>query len=65
MNIDILRLIERSKDIGDGWRQCSQRLWPAITTEAAKLEELVELDKENQRIRITAAGKTLLKWVKR
>jgi len=50
-DMNILRLIYRSPDVGSGWRQTSSQLWPLIVTIGNS--DMVELDHENKRIRLT------------
>lgn len=57
---DLLRLIQRSPDIGEGWRQVSQLLWPTVSGNCHP--HLTELDAENRRIRITAEGETIVRY---
>ena len=59
---ELLRLIARSPDAGDGWRQAS----PAIYTlwlRSFGRPELVELDDENLRIRLSERGSIILEYV--
>lgn len=56
----LLRLIERSPDIGEGWRQVSQLLWPTVSANCHP--QLMELNTENRRIRITAEGETIMRY---
>lgn len=58
---DFLRLLERSKDHGDGWRRVSKTCWTLV--EAFKTTELLEMDKENMRVRLTPAGIIVVKFV--
>lgn len=39
-----LRLVQRSKDIGDGWRQVSAVLWPLVI--GFENKELIEVDEK-------------------
>lgn len=54
-------LILRSPDIGDGWRQSSDMLWPHIQKWAHP--DLTELDEENKRIRFTPEGLLVLQYI--
>lgn len=47
----LIALIERSKDIGDGWRECSDICWQLVQENYAE-EDLFDLDHERQRVRI-------------
>ena len=46
----LIALIKRSKDIGNGWRECSDICWDLI--EDVKRPDLFERDHFNQRVRI-------------
>lgn len=59
---NLLELIERSKDIGGGWKQVNDTLWAGLVLKI-DLGELAELDHENKRIRLTREGKFLLVWL--
>ncbi|OAN76672.1 hypothetical protein A8B82_14835 [Sulfitobacter sp. EhC04] len=58
--IILLKLIERSPDIGDGWRQVSGSLWPLIAKQSHP--DLTELDAANKRIRFTPEGQTVMRY---
>lgn len=52
---EIMKLIQRSPDQGDGWRTVSSMLWkPVIVSFTQK--ELLEIDEENQRVRLSPKG---------
>lgn len=53
-----LDLIERSPDMGDGWRTVSDALWPHALQQAHPL--LTELDRDNKRVRLTDDGMTFM-----
>ncbi len=55
----LLGLIQRSADIGDGWRQVSDVLWPHVQDAPG---ELVELDDIQKRIRLTSEGSAVLTY---
>ncbi|AGH07440.1 hypothetical protein SUFG_00073 [Sulfitobacter phage phiCB2047-B] len=59
--ITMLKLIERSKDIGDGWRQASDQLWPHVVKEANK--NLTELDHHLKRVRFNYDGNVVMKYL--
>lgn len=46
----LISLINRSKDIGDGWRECSDICWGLL--EDIERPDLFELDHSRQRVRI-------------
>jgi hypothetical protein len=54
---DVLSLIKRSPDIGDGWRQCSEIIWRLLSKMPES--EFVELDAGSKRIRITESGEAV------
>lgn len=53
-----LLLISRSPDHGDGWRSVSQVCWPLV--ESFETPELIQIDKDAMRIRLTEAGKAVV-----
>jgi preprotein translocase subunit SecA len=57
---DFLLLLVRSKDIGDGWRQVSDRLWKLVTMFSEP--ELIEVDEPNKRVRLTDKGATIVEF---
>ena len=61
--LDLLRLIYRSADVGEGWRQVSQTLWPTIQRECSKVPTLVEIEDGNPgRVRLTEEAQAVLRW---
>lgn len=60
-NRNIIRLIARSADIGEGWRQASFTTWPLLM--AFPHAELIERDTENVRVRLTEKGRLILKYL--
>lgn len=58
---DTLRLILRSPDLGDGWRQVSATLWQHVQSWAPA--ELVEFDQDNKRIRLNGDGNVLARYI--
>lgn len=62
-HMELLRLIQRSDDIGEGWRNVPNALWNFIQTQATKLPELVELHSTEQKIRLTDEGLIVYKWM--
>lgn len=58
---DTLRLIQRSPDVGDGWRNVSPRLRPNMTTWLRSAEELYEFNGE--RIRLSPEGRTVCRYL--
>lgn len=57
----MLKLIERSPDIGGGWRQVSDALWRHVVEQAHP--ELTELDHETKRVRFTADGEVVMRYL--
>lgn len=53
----LLALINRSPDQGDGWRNVSDTCWPLVRDMPL---ELVEIDADNQRIRMNDKGYAVL-----
>lgn len=58
---DIIMLILRSNDQGDGWRKVSNILWDTVTREAPKA--LVDIDYIGQRIRLNADGLVVVRYL--
>jgi hypothetical protein len=56
----MLQLIQRSPDIGDGWRQVSDALWRHAEDQAHP--DLTELDSEKKRVRFTSEGDTIMRY---
>ena len=59
---DIIRLINRSTDSGDGWRgPLRDFMWEMVKPRSHP--KFVELDHENKRVRLTPDGQTLLRYL--
>jgi len=58
---DILHLLMRSPDSGDGWRMCSPIVFEKVIVPMS--DELVEKDTDQKRVRLTEEGKTVFKWM--
>ena len=56
----MLQLIQRSPDLGDGWRQVSDALWRHVVDQAHP--DLTELDEKQRRIRFTPEGITVMRF---
>jgi hypothetical protein len=56
---DVLELIQRSPDRGNGWRSVSKTCWPLVEDMPS---ELVELDSAEHRIRMTERGQAVLQF---
>lgn len=62
--VSFLKLIQRSKDVKEGWRQCSDTVFEKIAIPFKKeIPELVELDLQNRRIRFTEIGQTVIDYL--
>ena len=57
---DLLRIIARSDDIGDGWRQCSDATWTLV--EQFRQRELIDTDEARRRVALTTKGWTVVKY---
>jgi preprotein translocase subunit SecA len=57
---DMIRLLQRSTDRGDGWRTVSPTLWKLFDTVD---KDLFELDEENRKVRLTETGLTLAMYI--
>ena len=60
---EFLRLIERSPDVGDGWREVSDTLWVPIRSWTKDFQELIELHPTEQRVGLTHEGQIVMKWL--
>lgn len=58
---DTIKLIQRSPNVGDGWRNVSEPLRKHITTWLQSAEDLFEFDGE--RIRLSPEGQTVAKYL--
>jgi len=61
--MSVLSLVGRSHDLGDGWRQCSDSVWPWVSKEASCVPDLLELDTEGRRVRFTPDGVVVHRWL--
>lgn len=57
----MLDLIQRSPDIGDGWRQVSDGLWKHVVEQAHP--DLTEIDATSKRARFTDEGLTVMRYL--
>mgnify|MGYP006060201355 FL=1 len=62
---DFMRLVLRSPDTGDGWRNVAKVLVPVCEKEVAKRPELYEFNPSAApaRIRLTERGNTIVEYV--
>ena len=58
---DFLRLLARSPDRGDGWRYISDACW--LLVEQFEAKELLEIDNDFRRVRLTTKGQNVVKFV--
>ena len=61
---DLLRLIQRSPDRGQGWRTVSKVLWPIVKGGLPDdLAETIETDDGKGSIRLTPRGQAVLDYL--
>lgn len=63
---NFLKLIQRSPDIGEGWRQVSPKLWQLVGMHEKTIPTLFEAVHEptgGGRVRLTEEAVILLKWL--
>ena len=60
-NRSFLKLLLRSPDVGDGWRNVSEVVWPLVT--GFDKEKLIETDSENKRVRLTPEGLIVVEYL--
>ena len=58
---NFINLILRSPDIGDGWRNSSNTLWPIVQGMAEDQPELFELGEKT--IRLTPVARILMEYI--
>lgn len=58
---DTLKLLRRSPDRGDGWRNCVPKLFQNLIMPMP--DELVKKDIEHTRARFTVAGQSVVDWM--
>ena len=58
-----LRFAGRSKKDSEGWSNVSNGLWAHSRAMAASMPELIEIDLELKRVRLTPAGMTVLDYL--
>lgn len=58
----LMKLIARSADIGEGWRQVPDPIWNAVKHFARS--DLMEIDEPSKRIRLTDDGRVVLKYIR-
>lgn len=58
-----LKLVLRSPDVGEGWRNVSRAVWKIIEEQAESLPELIEIDKDTFRLRLTKEGQIVVRYL--
>lgn len=58
----LIHLVRRSPDIGDGWRQVSPALWVPVLHWAKQAP--MDIDHDNKRVRLNSDGNVLVKYLK-
>lgn len=58
-----LKLVLRSSDAGDGWRNVSRVVWNVIKEQAESLPDLIEIDKDTFRLRLTKEGQIVVRYL--
>lgn len=61
--VSFMKLLERSEDAGDGWRSYSNATRRLVLMNEEKFPGLFEVDALDMRVRLTAEGNTLMKWM--
>jgi hypothetical protein len=59
--ISFIRLVLRSDDVGDGWRNVSNILWRLVRD--FKPKELIEIDEPNSRVRLSERGQIVAEYL--
>lgn len=59
-NVAFLKLIIRSADTGDGWRNVSAQVWPFV--KEFKHQDLIELRGDDQ-VRLSARGLVIADYI--
>lgn len=58
---DVIALLDRSGDCGDGWRKCAPKIYENLVSMMP--DELVEKDPCSLRARLTLSGRVIAEWV--
>lgn len=56
-----IQLIVRTRDAGDGWRQCSDNTYAMVAN--CLPSDLLERDDEKKMVRLTNDGMAVAKWL--
>ncbi len=56
-----IQLIVRTRDLGDGWRQCSENTYAMVANSLPS--DLLERDDEKKMVRLTSEGLVVAKWI--
>ncbi len=59
--ISVLKLIERSKDIGDGYRKVSPTLWKGLIENFSRPELIEKLD--GDKVRFSPKGLVIIEYL--
>lgn len=62
-NLIFLKLLERSQDVGDGWRRYTPATARLVMAESESIGDLIELDWNKSLVRLTEEGKVVVKWL--
>jgi len=57
----MMKLIYRSPDLGNGWRQVSNPLWRHVLDQSHP--DLTEIDHDLRRVRFTPEGDTIMRYL--
>jgi len=60
---NFIRLIQRSANSGDGWRQVSSIVWPYAIKMSKITPELLELNEVERLIRLSPEGETVARYL--
>lgn len=58
---DLMKLLQRSPDSGDGWRNCAPKIFENFILPMP--DELIEKDIEKKQARFTVAGQAVVDWM--
>jgi hypothetical protein len=58
-----IKLLLKSPDRGDGWRSVSTVMWKHTKEKAAETPDLLELDDDGMRVRLTDKGQVIAEYL--
>ena len=61
--VSFLKLLQRSPDAGEGWRVYSEQLSGLVHANHKAYPGIFEIDEQGMRVRTTAEGNVLVKWM--